>query len=294
MARPVMVAVDGSQGSRAALRWGASLAEVLEAPLVAARSWRYPPAGGINPLQPTMAGPDEVDLLIVEDLRRILAEELGTAGDHADVVVFRGDAAHALLQGASGMAASLLVAGSRGLGGFRALLLGSVSRTVIDHATLPVAIVRGPKPVRGGKGGPIVVGVDGSQAASRAVTWAIEVGGRVDAELLLVHAFEAARSELDLGVIDRLRHNADRVLEEASDQARAAGMETRIEMPETDARDAILQIAEREGARMVVVGTRGLGAVTSMVLGSVAGHLAQHLPSVLIVVPPPDHPTPPA
>lgn len=294
MARPVMVAVDGSQGSRAALRWGASLAEVIQAPLVAARSWRYPPAGGINPLQPTMAGPDEVDLLIVEDLRRILTEELGAASDHADVAVFRGDAAHALLQGASDMAASLLVMGSRGLGGFRALLLGSVSRTVIDHASLPVAIVRGPRPVRGDEGGPIVVGVDGSEAAARAVSWAIEVGCRVGAELLLVHALEAAGSELDLRVIDRLRHDAGRVLEEASDLVRAAGMEVRTEMAETDARQAILQIAERERARMVVVGTRGLGTVTSMVLGSVAGHLAQHLPSVLVVVPPHEARTPPA
>src|SRR5690606_21811654 len=83
-------------------------------------------------------------------------------------------------------AADLVVVGARGLGGFRSLLLGSVSATVVERALSSVAVVRDDAnhPL-----GPVVVGVDGSTLARRALAWAAEEARRRAAPLEVVHAW---------------------------------------------------------------------------------------------------------
>jgi nucleotide-binding universal stress UspA family protein len=69
----------------------------------------------------------------------------------------------------------LLVVGARGLGGFRRLLLGSVSEQCLHHASYPVAVVRtSPAPAGADASPRVVVGVDGSAASQRALVWAVD------------------------------------------------------------------------------------------------------------------------
>lgn len=135
----IVVGVDGSENSRAALRWAIDEARVRDASVEAVLVWHEPYSGG------TLAVPFPVDFADMEtayrsDLATFVADA-DTTGLSASVVesVRRGSLSGELLAAAEG--ADLLVVGSRGHGGFMGLLLGSVSHQVAVHATCPVVIV---------------------------------------------------------------------------------------------------------------------------------------------------------
>jgi len=139
----IVVGVDGSLSSEAALRWAVRQAERTGAKVEAVTVWWYPPGYGLAPVSD-----DEVADLQGE-AGKTLAEALaGVSGLAADVVVnprvVEGQAAEVLLEAARG--ADLLVVGSRGHGGFTAAL-GSVSQRCVRHAPCPVVVVRAGVPV---------------------------------------------------------------------------------------------------------------------------------------------------
>lgn len=141
--RRIVVGVDGSAGSRAALRWAIEEARyrcgIVE--VVTAYLPTYVPAApdfGYVPLDP-------VD--VVEEVRKMqddvvadIAAQVDTTGVPIEQRFLKGRAADTLIAAADG--ADMLVVGNRGRGGFRGLLLGSVSQQVTHHATCPVVIVR--------------------------------------------------------------------------------------------------------------------------------------------------------
>ncbi len=137
--RPVVVGVDGSATSGRAIDLAFDHASWLRVPLVAVHAWRLPAPVGTGASWRTQ---DITDLRVAQDA--LLAESLaGRAERYPDVevrpVVRRGAAAETVL--AVARDAQLLVVGSRGRGGFQGLLLGSVSRAVLHHASCPVVVV---------------------------------------------------------------------------------------------------------------------------------------------------------
>lgn len=131
----IVVGVDGSPSSIAALRWAARIAGATGACIEATTAWDYPPTYGA-PVDPTW----RPDL----DARAILDGALEAVfGDHRpeglDAVVIHGQARVVLLNASKG--AQMLVVGSRGHGGFAGLLLGSVSSACAEHAHCPVLVV---------------------------------------------------------------------------------------------------------------------------------------------------------
>ncbi len=140
----VVVGVDGSETSRHALRWAADEARSRGAELHVVHAWDVGGVGagvGVTPGRRTSAAPEgqreQAEQLVAE----VLAEELGDRPpEHIRSSIGRGSAAGVLLEAAAG--ASMLVVGSRGLGGFKGLLLGSVSTKMANHAPCPVVIVR--------------------------------------------------------------------------------------------------------------------------------------------------------
>lgn len=134
----VVVGVDGSQSSQAALRWAVKHAGLVGGVVDAVCAWELPGMHGWSA--------PAVDTDFDEELaRRQFTDEIhAVLGDRPPVKVrehlTRGNPAQVLLAAADG--AEALVVGSRGRGGFRSLLLGSVGQQCATHATCPVVIVR--------------------------------------------------------------------------------------------------------------------------------------------------------
>jgi nucleotide-binding universal stress UspA family protein len=139
----VVVGVDGSSCSRDALRWALDESAKRDAVLDVVCAWQYPVAIGY----PTTFTPMIPEAEIEHDAAATLARSLeGIVAEHEEVEVRprveHGAAALCLIEAAKG--AELLVVGSRGRGGFKSLLLGSVSQQAAIHAPCPVVIVHGP------------------------------------------------------------------------------------------------------------------------------------------------------
>ena len=142
----VIVGVDGSEQARDALAWAVAEARLRGAVLRVVNAWRPPEAYLLD--TPAAASP-QLEEALAGAGSRILDDALGhVLGDDAAGVeierrVVRERPVEALLEAASD--ADLLVVGSRGHGGFRGLLLGSVSQQCAQHAPCPVVIVHRPE-----------------------------------------------------------------------------------------------------------------------------------------------------
>jgi nucleotide-binding universal stress UspA family protein len=137
----IVVGVDGSEPSRAALRWALEEARLRTCAIRVVYAWFAHPV--LVPGAPMVAEDWESLRRSAEEfLRELVAQELGEHdGVEVDAVAPNGAAAEVLVRYARG--AELLVVGSRGHGGFAGLLLGSVSQQCVHHAPCPVVIVRG-------------------------------------------------------------------------------------------------------------------------------------------------------
>jgi nucleotide-binding universal stress UspA family protein len=134
----IVVGVDGSDGSQAALDWAIDEAMRCDAELVLVHGWSYPyqgPRTGISEPRDDM----RLDAMRTLEACAFRVREIAPAL-RCHSIISEQSPAKALID--AGKDADLVVVGSRGHGGFAALLLGSVSRTVLQHAQVPVAIVR--------------------------------------------------------------------------------------------------------------------------------------------------------
>lgn len=130
----MVVGYDGSTGGVQALEWAAAEARTRDLPLTVLHVWDV-----------YVGGPLAVPVV---DLRAVAEESLDNGVEHVRKaapelsvrgVLARGQAAARLIE--AGHGADMIVLGPRGLGGFRGLLLGSVSHALIHHAPCPVAVV---------------------------------------------------------------------------------------------------------------------------------------------------------
>lgn len=136
----IVVGVDGSEGSRQALRWAFAEAKLRGGTLEAVTVWQYPITASL-PTFGAMNTPDDFSTDAKNTLLAILAEEGITADApvHVTTLIAEGNPARALLDAAE--KADLLVVGSRGHGGFTGVLVGSISQQCVHHSTCPVVVV---------------------------------------------------------------------------------------------------------------------------------------------------------
>jgi nucleotide-binding universal stress UspA family protein len=205
----------------------------------------------------------------------------------------------ALLDAAHRLGADVLVCGTRGRGAFARALLGSTSSSLLHNTDVPLLVV----PDGGGAlDGPVVAAYDGSDGAKRA----IEAVGRLLSarRTVVVHGWEpmfhrslTARA-LATGPIDDLRaivsgieqaltDSAATTTEDGVAVARAAGLDAVGDTVESDngAWRAVAAAARTHGAAVIAVGSRGLGAARSALLGSVSSGLVQNAELPVLVVP---------
>jgi nucleotide-binding universal stress UspA family protein len=134
----VVVGIDGSQSSHAALLWAVRYADLISGSVDAVAAWEVPGMyGWSGPAVDTALDENNARQGLVQELREVLGAE-GASSVRALLV--RGNSADVLLRAAEG--AEALVVGSHGRGGFARALLGSVSHRVAQYANCPVVIVR--------------------------------------------------------------------------------------------------------------------------------------------------------
>jgi nucleotide-binding universal stress UspA family protein len=143
----IVVGVDGSESSLAALEWAFAEAKLRGSDLRAVHTWSYPLyVGGHAYVAADVMDADALHGAAVEVLESAVRDVLGDVNEfELEQVVLQGPAARTLIDQAK--RAELLVVGSRGRGGFTGLMLGSVSGQCAHHAHCPVVIVRPQPPV---------------------------------------------------------------------------------------------------------------------------------------------------
>jgi nucleotide-binding universal stress UspA family protein len=273
-----VVGLDGSDDSRMALQWAAAAADAAGVPVRAVQSWIHPRAA-VLPIAPVPVSAEEMDEQTQQAIAAVVTDALGSSAA-VTTSVLRGPPAGALLQTIT--PDSVLVLGSRGLGGFAGLLLGSVSQECVEYASCPVVVVRTDRIV--GNGDVILVGKDGSEGAQRALAWAQALASATGAGLRAVHAWRATVSERPPRTGERLRSRAAAAVRGWTQQV---GDEIESEEMEGDPRDVLVRAAERFAPVLTVVGRRGAGGLRSMRLGSTANHLVRHSATNVAVVPVP-------
>ncbi len=182
--KPVIVGTDGSQESLRAAEWAAREAALRGAPLRIVAIPVLPPRMAPNP-----ATPDTVAGMIEHSMNRALAAAAQQAAAlepdlGIETQLLEGSPAEVLV--AAGQDASMLVLGSRGAGGFSAMILGSVSRYVATHAPVPVVVAREEITAEHRE---IVVGVRDPAHCAAALGFAFEEAALRKARLLVLHAW---------------------------------------------------------------------------------------------------------
>ncbi|MDX6725687.1 MAG: hypothetical protein QOK49_492 [Baekduia sp.] len=140
----------------------------------------------------------------------------------------------------------------------------------------------------------ILVGTDGSETAGKAVAHATDLASAIGAQLLVVSAFqpvsgarlreESTQVPPDLSWMVNPREDVDATLRAAEELAQEHGVAVRTFARQGDPADAILDVAEEQGADLVVVGNKGMTGAKRFLLGSVPNKVSHHAPcSVLIV-----------
>lgn len=287
MAAPIIVGFDGSPHSQVAVDWAAEEARLRHRPLRIIHSFLV-----LSPLATDLdvsrfeAVRESVSELVDNEAVRIreLNPDLDVSGRVMGGVSASTDLVEASADG------ELLVVGSRGRGRFTSLLLGSTSTQVTAYARCPVVVVRGPAPVRSQAAERVVVGVDGSELSQAALRFAFEEASLRGARLIAVHAWShpAVIESGDMLPLDYvLEDRADsekRVLAEAL----AGWQEKYPDVPveqvceRVDARQILRE--KSAGARLLVLGSRGHGGFTGLLLGSTTQAMVHHAEAPVAVV----------
>lgn len=295
----IVVGYDGSPGSRLALAWAAETARLQGRHLTIVHSVNVAalpayPAMDLSQLEPTLAHAAKT---LVDDGAVRAAETLDAA--QVETQYWLGSPAAQLVDASK--KADLVVVGSRGRGRVLAGILGSTSYAVAAHARCPVVVVRGPvessdepaMPPRPGRGHDVVVGVDDSDSAARAVDAAAEVAEREGAALHVVRVAHSASmeawtyAEVAKGGTEEthaIRDHAEQSVTRAANRARARHPKVLVttEVLYGDPGQSLADLGSTAG--LVVVGSRGHGGFTGMLLGSVSHRLIHDATCPVMVV----------
>jgi nucleotide-binding universal stress UspA family protein len=283
----ILVGTDGSASGGAAVEWAADLASATGAELLVARAWA--------PMQAEIVSADYYAELQREALRMLDEEwcaEVRRREQPYRAILLEGDPRSLLLESARDNGADLLVVGARGTGSHpHALHLGSVAHHLAHHTMQPLALV--PATARRASGQRILIGVDGSPGSDEAILWCRELAAALDAQVVAVHAERPLAEWVSRDDPDSWYQHALAQCDSWVAPLRDAGIPTDIEVVEREPVAALTEAGVRNQVGLLVVGTRGIGGVTGLRLGSTALKLLHHSGLPVVLVPPAQAPAAP-
>lgn len=266
----IIVGVDGSPSSDAAVGWAAQESAMYRLPvhLVSAFDIERTHVHEQQRRERIYQSRERQAQLVLEQAQRIAQ---ATTDNPVHCRVAFGHPVQVLLEAARN--ARILVVGCRGLRPMDRLLLGSVSTAVLHHAPCPVAVVH--QEAAPDKSLPILLGIDGSPASEKATAIAFDEASHRKVPLVAVHAWHdwnVLGPEIDLDITEN---------EERQTLAeRLAGWQERY--PDVTVERRVVcdhaghyLVEESTHAQLVVVGSHGRGGFTGMMLGSVGSAVAQ-------------------
>ena len=299
----LLVGVDETEQSAAALRWAVGLArDVQQAGLrrdgltppavgvVVAQAWMYPAL----PLMANSGGAVEaeaMDAKVLLSLRhfaeRILESADPTALSMLEFVALRGKATAALIQYAEARHIDLIVLGTRRLDAVERRFPGSVGRTLTEQAPCDVAIV----PIGSeARRGPIVVGVDSSEDSRLLESRAAQLAPSLSRDgVVLVHcsnygSLVPSNAGLPIAFAEISGDLSSRVSETLGSGLRAHGIHYRTVLTVGDPGRGLCNVADNERARFLMVGTHSESTLKRMLFGGVGSYVTGHAHVPVMVV----------
>ena len=281
----IVVGIDGSEHSRQAVKWacdeahrrGALLrlvfAEISKPEHVP--PWYKPGQGAVSAGQ-----------AVVDDAFGLVVTRHPSVVARAEVVKWP----PALVLTIASRSAELLVVGARGRGGFKELLLGSISDQCIQYSHCPVVVVSDdPEAVREPEGGPrIVVGIDGSFGSAQALRWALEEAKVRSATVEALYMWQYPPiGAFVLGPPKGFKAIGQEIVDGARAFQNKWAPDVAFEVAAHMGPTVPSLLDHSRGADLLVLGSRGHGSFGDALLGSVAHQCARHAHGAVVVTRPP-------
>lgn len=289
----IVVGYDGSPGARLALDWAIETAKRDERPLTLLHCVGLTMTPTFRAYDPgVQASPYDVMARGVLTQATEIATRTLDPEDVRSLSVI-GSAAAELV--AASEQADLVVTGSRGHGAISAGLLGSTSYAVTAHAHCPAVVVRGDAVVHAGPTHPVVAAYDDSKHAQQALETAVQVAAAAQAPLHVVAVDNVGglevwpESDTVVGreqMLETMHRHVGQVLQDVADEARRAhpGLEVHTTVLGGSPGQAVAAYAIDVRAGLVVMGSRGHGGFSGMLLGSVSHRVVHDAPCPVMVI----------
>jgi len=293
----VLVPVDFSSHADQAVADAIEIARAFDAHIDLLHVWHLP-------IQASMPQAGLVPVEVMEGFRKGEHERLKVieAGVRSEKVpcashMIEGVPSQQIANSAEELGSDLIVMGTRGRTGLQHVLLGSVAERVVRSARCPVLTAKADDTRGAIRPRVIVVPIDFSGAAERALQAARDLAGAMGpAHLVLVHGYYVP-AELEQmlvsestggsgGVLDRLSKDAARELEQMLVSLQDAGVSAEYVAQHGPPERVIARVAEERDADLIVMGTHGRKGLSHLLIGSVAEHIVRVAPCPVLTIRP--------
>ena len=277
----ILIATGGSPWSDTAVAYAIALATHMRAELCILTVLNV---SGVYATPDVMTSSELLMESVEQQGQDLLAQATSRATDagvpHVAILKW-GNVTETVLQTAAEEQCDLIVLGSRGLSGFKRLMLGSISNAVTAKAQCPVLVIKQPPPAAL-SWRRVLVATGGSPWSDAAVDHALELASAQQLVLCLLYVEQRRPRRTDS--LSGLTSDAKNVLALAEARAAAAGVSYEAKLAHGDVTTMILDTATKQQCDAIILGSRGLTGFKRLMLGSISNAVAATAPLPVLIV----------